>query len=69
MFSTIYNNLTRKLAPTSMQTATMDELFPHMVGQQQRNEARMAQIKAEMGDKYLLHPKHAVKKLKRKSSV
>ena len=65
MFSTIYNNLTRKLAPANMQTATMDELFPNMVGQQQRNEARMAKIKADMGDKYILHPKHAVKKLKR----
>ena len=34
-----------------------------MVGMAERNEARMAKIKAEMGTKYILHPAHKKSKL------
>ena len=34
-----------------------------MAGMRERNEARIAQIKAEMGDKYILHPSHKCHKL------
>ena len=34
-----------------------------MVGMRERNEARMNQIKAEMGTKYILHPVHKKSKL------
>ena len=34
-----------------------------MDGMRERNEARMNQIKAEMGEKYILHPSHKCGKL------
>ena len=34
-----------------------------MAGMRERNEARIAQIKAEMGTKYILHPAHKKSKL------
>ena len=34
-----------------------------MAGMRERNEARIEQIKAEMGEKYLLHPSHKCGKL------
>ena len=34
-----------------------------MAGMRERNEARMNQIKAEMGTKYILHPAHKKSKL------
>lgn len=34
-----------------------------MAGMAERNEARIAKIKAEMGDKYILHPNHKSHKL------
>ena len=34
-----------------------------MAGMRERNEARIAQIKAEMGEKYILHPSHKCGKL------
>ena len=39
------------------------ELLLIMKGMRERNEARIAQIKAEMGDKYILHPSHKCHKL------
>ena len=34
-----------------------------MEGMRERNEARIAQIKAEMGTKYILHPSHTKSRL------
>ena len=34
-----------------------------MDGMRERNEQRIAQIKAEMGEKYILHPSHKCGKL------
>ena len=34
-----------------------------MDGMRERNEQRIARIKAEMGDKYILHPSHKCHKL------
>ena len=34
-----------------------------MAGMRERNEARIEQIKAEMGELYLLHPSHKKSKL------
>ena len=34
-----------------------------MAGMRERNEARIEQIKAEMGEKYILHPSHKCGKL------
>jgi hypothetical protein len=34
-----------------------------MAGMRQRNEARIARIKAEMGELYILHPSHKKSKL------
>ena len=34
-----------------------------MEGMRERNEARIEQIKREMGDKYILHPSHTKSKL------
>ena len=34
-----------------------------MAGLRERNEARIARIKAEMGEKYILHPSHKCGKL------
>ena len=34
-----------------------------MAGMRERNEARMNQIKSEMGEKYILHPSHKCGKL------
>ena len=34
-----------------------------MDGMRERNEARIARIKAEMGEKYILHPAHKKSKL------
>ena len=34
-----------------------------MEGMRERNEARIAQIKADMGTKYILHPSHTKSRL------
>ena len=34
-----------------------------MAGLRERNEARIARVKAEMGEKYILHPSHKKSKL------
>ena len=34
-----------------------------MAGMRERNEARMAKIKEEMGEKWILHPSHKKSKL------
>ena len=44
------------------QEANAKELLV-MAGMAERNEARIARIKAEMGEKYILHPAHKKSKL------
>ena len=34
------------------------QIILDMDGMRQRNEARIARIKADMGEKYILHPSH-----------
>lgn len=38
-------------------------LLKNMEGMRERNEARIAKIKADMGTKYILHPSHMKGKL------
>ena len=42
---------------------TTPEILSCMEGMAERNAARIAQIKAEMGTKYILHPSHMKSKL------
>lgn len=69
MLSTIINNITRKLTPAQLQPLSITDVYPCLIGQRERNEARMAKIKADMGELYILHPSHMAKKLKRKRPV
>ena len=69
MFSTLINNITRKLTPTQLQPLSITDVYPCLIGQRERNQARMEAIKKEMGELYILHPSHAAKKLKRKRPV
>ena len=39
------------------------KLLLAMEGMRERNEARIEQIKREMGEKYILHPSHVKSKL------
>ena len=65
MFSTIINTITRKLTPAQLQPLSITDVYPCLIGQRERNEARMEQIKTAMGEKYILHPKYKVKRLKK----
>ena len=38
-------------------------ILQNMEGMRERNEARIEQIKREMGEKYILHPSHTKSKL------
>ena len=62
MFSTIISTLVRKATPTPL---SIEDIYPCLVGQRERNEARISQIKTEMGEVYILHPKHKAKRLKK----
>lgn len=42
---------------------TPAKILLDMEGMQQRNEARIAKIKEEMGTKYILHPSHMKSRL------
>ena len=52
----------RKLAPKQKESAPV-KLLMGMEGMRERNEARIAKIKAEMGEKYILHPSHMKSRL------
>ena len=69
MISTIINSALRKLTPTQMQPTPIEEIYPCLVGQAERNQARMDQIKRDMGELYILHPSHMAKKLKKRRPV
>ena len=44
-------------------TESTPQILMGMDGMAERNEARIAQIKAEMGTKYILHPSHMKSRL------
>lgn len=69
MLSTIISNITRKLTPTQLQPLSIEDIYPCLIGQRERNQARMEAIKHEMGELYILHSSHMAKKLKRKRPV
>lgn len=54
-------DIIRKLVKTPAQTTP--QILMGMEGMAERNAARIAQIKAEMGTKYILHPSHMKSKL------
>ena len=45
------------------QPETTPAILQAMEGMRERNEARIAQIKADMGTKYILHPSHTKSRL------
>jgi len=45
------------------QPETTPAILQAMKGMRERNEARIAQIKADMGTKYILHPSHTKSRL------
>ena len=67
MMTNHLTNLVRKLIP--QQPTSIEDLYPCLVGQAQRNKERMDAIKAEMGTKWILHPSHTKKRLKNKRPV
>ena len=52
----IINNFKRTSTPTP-------QMLLQMEGMAERNAARIEAIKAEMGDKYILHPNHKKSRL------
>ena len=54
-------DIIRKLVKTPVQPTP--EILSCMDGIAERNAARIAQIKAEMGTKYILHPSHMKSRL------
>lgn len=69
MFSAIINTATRKLTPPQCQPLTIEEVYPCLVGQAERNKKRMDAIKAEMGTKWIMHPDNSKKRLKKPRHV
>lgn len=65
MMSSIINAVIRKATPTRMQPKPIEEIYPCLIGQRERNVERMNAIKAEMGELYILHPKHKTKRLRK----
>ena len=56
------NNLFKKLF-TKQEESMPSKALLELKSIQQRNEERMAKIKAEMGTKYILHPSHMKSRL------
>ena len=54
-------DIIRKLVKTPAQTTP--QILMGMEGMAERNAARIAQIKTEMGTKYILHPSHMKSRL------
>ena len=54
-------DIIRKLVKTPVETTP--QILMGMEGMAERNAARIAQIKAEMGEKYILHPSHIKSRL------
>ena len=68
MMTTHLTNLIRKFIPQNNQLS-IEDVYPCLAGQAQRNTERMNQIKAEMGTKWILHPSHTKKRLKKARPV
>lgn len=69
MLGTIINNIARKLTPKEYKPLSIEDVYPCLKGQAERNTERMNRIKEEMGERYILHPKHKAKRLKNKRPV
>ena len=54
-------DIIRKLVKTPAESTP--QILMSMEGMAERNAARIAQIKAEMGTKYILHPSHMKSRL------
>lgn len=54
-------DIIRKLVKAPVESTP--QILMGMEGMQERNAARIAQIKAEMGTKYILHPSHMKSRL------
>ena len=54
-------DIIRKFVKTPVQTTP--QILMGMEGMQERNAARIAKIKEEMGTKYILHPAHTKSRL------
>ena len=67
MMANHITNLIRKLVPQP--PTSIEDIYPCLVGQRERNLERMNAIKAEMGTKWILHPSHKAKKLKNRRPV
>lgn len=50
--------ITKLIDMFKKQSTVTPQVLMDMDGMRQRNEARIEQIKLEMGDKYILHPSH-----------
>lgn len=67
MMTNHITNLIRKLVPQP--PTCIEDIYPCLIGQRERNEERMNQIKADMGEKWILHPSHMKRKLKKARPV
>ena len=54
-------DIIRKLVKAPVESTT--QILMGMDGMAERNAARIAQIKAEMGEKWILHPSHMKSRL------
>ena len=61
-------DIIRRFMPQPQQLSIVD-VYPCLIGQAERNIERMEQIKRDMGTKYILHPSHMAKKLKKARPV
>jgi len=68
MMTTHLTNLIRKFIPQQT-SLTIEDVYPCLIGQRERNHARMEQIIKDMGTKWILHPSHTKKRLKTKRPV
>ena len=55
--------ITKLIEMFKQQEEVSPQVLLQMEGMSQRNEARIEQIKREMGEKYILHPVHTKSKL------
>ena len=63
-----FTDIIRRFIPAPQQLSIVD-VYPCLAGQADRNKERMDAIKAEMGAKYILHPSHTKKRLKKARPV
>ena len=56
-------NIRQIIAMFQREETPTPELLLEMEGMRERNEARIEEIKREMGEKYIFHPSHIKSKL------